>query len=182
MSAEIAELKLWVSGLIVKYNICPFARAEVERDRVRYVQPAEVSTEAVLQLLVDECRWLDQHADTATTLIVLAPGFDDFYDYLDLLDLANELLALEGYEGVYQLASFHPDYCFADSPASDPANYTNRAPYPVLHVLREADVARVMNDAEDADDIVARNIEFARRKGSLFFEQLLHGLKGAHDR
>jgi hypothetical protein len=109
--------------------------------------------------------------------MILPTGYDDFYHYLDLLDMANELLQLEGYEGTYQLASFHPDYCFAGSPASDPANFTNRAPYPVLHLLREADVSRVMKDAVDADDIVARNIDFARRKGADFFLQIVADCK-----
>ncbi len=173
MSAVITEMQAWVSGLIVKYNICPFARAEVEREGIRYVQAHNSNTELVLGLLIEECQWLDEHPETATTLVILAHGFGDFYQYLDVLDMANELLALEGYEGIYQLASFHPDYCFADSPASDPANFTNRAPYPVLHLLREADVSRVMQNAADADDIVARNIDFARRKGTTFFVQLL---------
>lgn len=177
MSAVISEMQAWVSGLIVKYNICPFARAEVERDGIRYVQASSNATDSLLAQLIAECQWLDEHPETATTLLIMPSGYGDFYEYLDVLDMANELLALEGYEGIYQLASFHPDYCFADSPASDPANYTNRAPYPVLHLLREADVSRVMRDATDADDIVARNIDFARRKGTDFFVQLLASFK-----
>jgi hypothetical protein len=181
MSAAISEIKAWVSGLIVKYSICPFARAELERDRIRYALATGPVTEVVLAQLIDECQWLDQHPETATTLLILPTGYDDFYHYLDVLDLANQLLDLEGYEGVYQLASFHPDYCFADSPASDPANFTNRSPYPVLHLLREADVSRVMKDATAADDIVARNIEFTQRKGTAFFQQLLASFKEHRD-
>ncbi|WP_127347132.1 DUF1415 domain-containing protein [Pseudidiomarina mangrovi] len=177
MSAEITQTKAWVAGVIVKYNICPFARAELERDSIRYVQADSSDTASVLAQLIAECQWLDDNPQTATTLLIVPSGYDDFYQYLDLLDMATELLALEGYEGIYQLASFHPDYCFAGSHANDPANYTNRAPYPVLHILREADVSRVMQNADDADDIVARNIEFARRKGADFFVQLLKTVK-----
>lgn len=177
MAREIIQTKAWVSGLIVKYSICPFARAELERDRIRYVLADKPTIAALLTQLVNECQWLDTHPDTATTLLIIPSGYADFYHYLDMLDSANQRLAAEGYEGIYQLASFHPDYCFADSPASDPANYTNRSPYPVLHLLREADVSRVMQDADDADAIVARNIAFARRKGSTFFMQLLASFK-----
>lgn len=181
MSAVFSETKAWVSGVIVKFNICPFARAELERDSIRYVLATEPATEALLAQLVEECQWLDKHPETATTLLIMPTGYHDFYHYLDVLDMANELLELEGYEGIYQLASFHPDYCFADSPASDPANFTNRAPYPVFHLLREADVSKVMHDATDADAIVARNIDFAQRKGSAFFAGLLASFKERSD-
>jgi uncharacterized protein len=172
MSAEIATIKAWVAGLIVKYNVCPFARPALAADAIRYVLASDSSLEQVLAQLVEECQWLDQHPETATTLLILPRGFADFYTYLDALDVANELLAIEGYEGVYQLASFHPEYCFADSLATDPANYTNRAPYPILHLLREADVSQAV-DSGDSAAIVARNIDFAQRKGSAFFVELL---------
>lgn len=169
----IAQTRGWVEQLIVKYSICPFARREVERDSIRYVV-ADVSRVAgVLEQLVIECEYLDKHPDTETTLFIVPTGFEGFLGYLDLIDLANELISQQGYEGVYQLASFHPDYCFDGEPEDDPANYTNRAPYPVIHILREASLERALAAYEEPESIPDRNIAFARRKGRQFFTRLL---------
>ena len=97
--------------------------------------------------------------------LILPDVCADFDDFLDLLGIAEDLLAEQGYEGVYQLASFHPDYCFADQNENDPANYTNRSPYPTLHLLREASLERVLGEDADPDLIPQRNIDFARRQG-----------------
>ncbi|MFT4942033.1 MAG: hypothetical protein ACI88A_005107, partial [Paraglaciecola sp.] len=133
----ISATQNWVSQLVVKYNICPFARREVERGSIRYCQAEDAKCESVLQTLLEECRILDANNELETTLLILPSGYEGFYGFLDLLDMANDLLELEGYEGVYQLANFHPDYCFADEVQNAPSNYTNRSPYPTLHLIRE---------------------------------------------
>lgn len=173
MSDCIAHTQCWVEQLIVKYNICPFARRELERKSIRYAVAKERSVEAVLTQLIAECGYLDEHPETETTLFILPHGYEGFYQYLDLLDLANNLLLAQGYEGVYQLASFHPDYCFDGELQSDAANYTNRAPYPILHILREASLEQAIANYDDPENIPQRNMEFARRKGNDFFEKIL---------
>lgn len=173
MSDCIAHTQCWVEQLIVKYNICPFARRELERNSIRYAVAQERPAEAVLTQLIAECGHLDEHPETETTLFILPHGYEGFYQYLDLLDLANDLLLAQGYEGVYQLASFHPDYCFDGELQSDAANHTNRAPYPILHILREASLEQAIANYEDPENIPLRNMEFARRKGSEFFEKIL---------
>ncbi|MCL5255985.1 MAG: DUF1415 domain-containing protein [Gammaproteobacteria bacterium] len=169
----IARTATWVNDVIVKYNFCPFARAEVEQQRIRYVVCSQTTLDAALLACAAECEWLDAHPQTETTLLIFDHGFDDFQDFLELVDYANELLEVQGYEGVYQLATFHPDYQFADSEQQDAANYTNRAPYPVLHFLREASLERVLAEYQDPEAIPERNIEFARRKGAAFFISIL---------
>lgn len=169
----IAESENWVKQVIVKYNICPFARREVERGTIRYSTCEEAKVKKVLEAFVMECVFLEQNLDIETTLFILPRGFEGFYPYLDLVDLANDILVEQGFEGVFQIASFHPDYCFDGEPQDSPANYTNRAPYPTLHIIREASMEKALADYEDPESIPERNIEFAQRKGSEFFIKLL---------
>lgn len=169
----IAESENWVKRVIVKYNICPFARREVERGTIRYSSCEQTKVKKVLEAFVMECVFLEQNPDIETTLFILPRGFEGFYPYLDLVDLANDLLVEQGFEGVFQIASFHPDYCFDGEPEDSPANYTNRAPYPTLHIIREASMEKALADYDDPESIPERNIEFAQRKGSDFFIKLL---------
>ncbi|WP_372881833.1 DUF1415 domain-containing protein [Psychromonas sp.] len=169
----ITATQNWVKQVIVKYNICPFARREVERGSIRYVEIAKSTREDLLQALLDECLLLDANQQIETTLFIIPQGYEGFYDFLDLLDMANDLLVLEGYEGVYQLANFHPDYCFAEEPQNAPSNYTNRSPYPTLHIIRESSMDIAIANHPDVDAIPQRNIEFADKKGNAFFAHLL---------
>ncbi|MCT7654434.1 DUF1415 domain-containing protein [Oceanimonas sp. NS1] len=169
----MAHTENWVKQVIMKYNLCPFARREVERASIRYVVVEEHKPAMVLQALLAEYRLLDEQPEVETTLVILPRGFEGFYAYLDLVDLANDLLFDQGLEGEYQLASFHPDYCFDGEPQDDAANYTNRSPYPTLHIIREASMETALADYDDPESIPERNIQFARRKGNDFFVRLL---------
>lgn len=169
----IAHTENWVRQVIMKYNLCPFARQEVERGSIRYVVVDEPQPAAVLEALMVELHLLDEQPEVETTLVIIPQGFEGFYPYLDLVDLADALLCEQGYEGRYQLASFHPDYCFEGEPQDDAANYTNRSPYPTLHIIREASMEQALAKYDQPESIPERNIEFARRRGSDFFVQLL---------
>ena len=149
----------WVKQVIMKFNLCPFARREVERASIRYAVVEEHKPKAVLLALLAECALLDEQPAIETTLVILPRGFEGFYAYLDLVDLAEEMLLEQGYEGKYQLASFHPDYCFEGEPQDDAANYTNRSPYPTLHLIREASIDRAVAVFPEAETIFERNIE-----------------------
>lgn len=163
----------WVSDVIVKYNFCPFARAEVERNAVRYQQSAVTRLDDAMAELLLQCQYLDANPQVATTLLSFAPGFSDFYDFLDLIAMADRLIAMEGYEGVYQIAHFHPQYCFADADTDDAENYSNRAPFATLHIIREADMAQALEHYDEPESIPERNIAFAERKGAAFWQNLL---------
>jgi len=163
----------WVKQVIMKHNLCPFARREVGRGSIRYVAVEESKPKAVLKALLAEYALLDQQPGVETTLVIMPRGFDDFYAYLDLVARAEDALCEKGYEGIYQLASFHPDYCFEGEPQDDAANYTNRSPYPTLHILREASMEKALENYDDPEAIPERNIQFARGKGSDFFVTLL---------
>lgn len=169
----------WVQQIIVKHAICPFAKREVERNSIRYHECEANTAPLVLEHLVLECMVLDRHPETETTMIILTRGFTDFHDYLNLVEMAEDLLAEYDYDGIYQIASFHPDYCFAGESADDPANYTNRAPFPTLHILREASVSKALAHYQEPESIPERNIEFARSKGNDFWRAQLAAL-GIH--
>jgi hypothetical protein len=123
--------------------------------------------------MLEACAALDNYPERETTLLIFKDGFTDFADFLDLVDLANAMLAVQGYEGRYQIANFHPDYVFADSEEDDAANYTNRAPFPTLHLIRELSMAEALENYDDPESIPENNIRLARRKGEAFWQQLL---------
>ena len=173
----ISQTREWVSSVIVKYNFCPFARKEVENNCIHYiVSNANTIDDAVMDML-EQCIELDRERERETTLIMFDNGFSDFEDFLDLVDLANALLVAQGFEGKYQIANFHPDYVFADSDEADPANYTNRAPFPTLHLIREASMSEALENYDEPESIPEHNINLARRKGIDFWQQLLENCK-----
>ncbi len=169
----IAQTRAWIDAVIVALNFCPFARRELDRDSVRFRVIREDSLEQYLLALIDECLLLDRDPDIETSLLILPQDFAAFDAFLDLLEMANALLVEQGYRGVYQLASFHPDYCFADAPANDPANYTNRSPFPLLHLIRESSIERAVANYPQPALIPERNMALAREKGSLEMQALL---------
>jgi len=167
----------WVDQVIVKLNLCPFAKPVVDSGRIRYHLADGNDLEEALHQLIEQCQYLDQHAEIETELVVYPNGFEDFYDFLDLVDLANQLLVEQNYEGVYQLANFHPDYCFDGELPSDPANYTNRSPYPMLHLIREASLEQALASYPDPEQIPERNIKLTREMGLQAMQQALEACK-----
>ena len=161
----IEHTKCWIESVILACDFCPFAGREFARNSIRYSVIRGDDVEHCLESLIEECVLLDTETDIETSLLLLPDAFADFDDFLDLVEIADALLVDQGYEGIYQLASFHPDYCFADQDVNDPANYTNRSPYPTLHLLREASLERVLGDHPNPDLIPQRNIDFARHQG-----------------
>lgn len=165
--------RLWLENVVIGLNFCPFAKRELRRNAIRFTECQNPRVEDVLEQLVAECEYLDNHPETETTLLILADGFEDFLDYLDMIELAERLLAELGNEGVYQIASFHPDYCFADTDSGDAANFTNRSPYPMLHLLREASLDAAIDNHPDIDAIPTANVVKARELGLDYFRKLL---------
>lgn len=163
----VGQTRAWIESVVVGCDFCPFARAVVEQQRLFFSVHRETGLEKALETLIFECFRLDRDQRIETTLLIFADGFEDFDDFLDLVELANALLTDQGYRETYQLASFHPQYCFADVPADDPANYTNRSPWPMLHLLRESSITKALQAYPgNPEDIPRRNIEVARSKGS----------------
>ena len=166
-AAVIAMTREWIEKAIIGLNLCPFAKTVYANDRIRYCVSEAQTEDALLVDLTRELRGL-QAADpqTCETVLLIHPGvLNDFLDYNDFLDVADATVEALGLTGEIQIASFHPRYQFADSGPDDVENYTNRSPYPMLHLLREESVERAALAAPDVDAIAERNIETLRRLG-----------------
>ncbi len=168
----IAETKQWVKDVVIGLNFCPFALKEFNRNSIRYVVIASTTQKVCLAAVLAECELLDKDDNIETTLLIFPAAFKSFDSFLNLVDKAETLLAKHDYEGIYQLANFHPDYLFADSDKSDAANYTNRSIYPMLHLLRESSLDKVLTEYADPDKIPDKNISLAQEKGLAFMQQL----------
>ncbi|ACV27967.1 DUF1415 domain-containing protein [Kangiella koreensis] len=169
----IKATRYWLEHAVIGFNFCPFAKREFVRQSIRYWVSEADKIETALEDLMAAVTELEKDSSIETTLLILPQGFADFDDYLDLLDMANQLMAMQELEGIFQLASFHPDYCFDGQLKNDPANYTNRSPYPMLHLLREASIEKALEFVDDPDAIPERNVEFAREKGADVFKAIL---------
>ena len=171
--AIIAQTKKWIIDVVVGCNFCPFAAKEIKRNSIHYEVLPTATTKNVLTAVMAALHQLDINTGIETSFLILPGSFGKFDAYLQLLELAETLLAKEGYEGIYQLASFHPEYLFAGGTSADPANYTNRSPYPMLHFLREESVSKAIDSYPGIDEVPNRNIAFANKKGLLYMQQLL---------
>ncbi len=167
-SAEIIETtRRWLEKAVIGLNLCPFAKSVHIKGQIRYAVSSASNTNELLDDLERELRCLtDADPEQIDTTLLITPdvlrNFDDFADFLDLVEV---VLRTHGLEGVLQVASFHPDYVFADAAADDMANYTNRSPYPILHLLREASLSRATAAFPDAAMIYDRNIAALRALG-----------------
>lgn len=167
------QTKAWVRSFIVGMNVCPFAHREVERGSIRYVVVRSQQSTVALEELMAEISHLDQHSEVETTLVIFPTLFSEFIQYLDFVDAAEELMYEQGCEGVYQLATFHPRYCFAGAEQDDVSNYTNRSPYPMLHIIREASLEKAIESYGDTSAIPERNIQLMEDTGKETLAKLM---------
>ena len=163
-STEIELVREWVEQAVLGLGLCPFAGEHWHAGRVRLVVTEATSQEGVLEALRVEVQILAQAdpAVTETTLLIVVNLLREFGDYNEFLGRVDELGKRLGWTGHFQIASFHPHYQFAGTRPDDPENLTNRSPYPLLHVLRESTVTRVLADYPDPDQIPSTNIETLR--------------------
>ncbi|SIR11160.1 DUF1415 domain-containing protein [Solilutibacter tolerans] len=170
-----ADIRRWLERAVIGQNLCPFAKAVYVRDQVRIKVSDAGNIDDLREELGEEMLLLrDTPAEEIdTTLIVLPSVLGDFFDYNDFLDDADALLAALELEGVLQVASFHPEYQFAGTEFDDAGNNTNRAPYPVLHLLREESLDRAVAAYPEPDTIIERNIKTMDALGNDGYRKLL---------
>ena len=162
-----AATRLWLERAVIGLNLCPFAKAVHIKRQIRYAVTASTNTGDLLAELRHELQLLVQAGPETidTTLLIHPAVLSDFIAYNNFLQHANAVVRDLQLEGVVQIASFHPRYEFAGSASDDIENYTNRSPFPLLHLLREASLDRAVAAIPDAADIYERNIETMRRLG-----------------
>ena len=155
----------WVDKMVVGLNLCPFAKRSIDQNQLRYRVYTGDDIEAITQLLVDELERLANDNTIETTLLIHPNFATEFDAYLDYLAGVDDLIEALGYSGVFQVAGFHPDYQFEGVAAIDPANHTNRSPFPMMHLLREASVSWAVESHPDIDSVPERNVELLREMG-----------------
>ncbi len=168
----IEQTKKWITDVVIGCNFCPFAARVVKQQTVFFKIENAAAPNIFLETFLQEVTRLDNDDTIETSFLIFPDTFKNFNEYLDLVSAAEKLLKQKGYDGTYQLASFHPQYMFADATHNDAANYTNRSPYPMLHLLRESSIDMALDHYEDPESIPERNIHFAREKGMVYMKLL----------
>jgi hypothetical protein len=163
----IAATRNWLEKAVIGLNLCPFAKSVYVKEQVRYVVAPATTPEALLESLMDELQLLsDTPADKIDTTLLIHPFvLTDFLDYNEFLDVADAAVEDMQLEGELQVASFHPQYQFADTHVDDISNFTNRSPYPTLHLLREESIERAVEAFPEASEIFDKNIETLEKLG-----------------
>jgi hypothetical protein len=169
----VRPVRQWVETMVVGMNLCPFAKRELVNNKVRFVTTTSTTEEQLLIALQAELELLNTDPLVETTLLIHANVLLDFHDYNGFLGYADSLLVEMGLEGIYQIASFHPHYQFDGTNPDDAENYTNRSPYPMLHLIREASLERAIADYPAVDQIPVRNVALMNELGQEKLQELL---------
>jgi len=173
----IKQTQNWLESVVVGLDFCPFAQRELERNSIHYSVIPAGNIQTCLESLILECELLDRDQGIATSLLIFSDQFTEFDDFLDYLVMANALLEAQHYQGIYQLASFHPQYCFEGASNNDPANYTNRSPYPMLHLLRENRLEIALKHYPHPEQIPEKNIQRANKLGEATLMAMLESCR-----
>ena len=165
----------WLRNWVIELNLCPFARLPYDKGVVDIVSTEAVDSDSLFRFVMGEMDRLQQTPvdKLETTLVVVANYLQQFDDYLDFLELLEQTLIEVGLQGIIQIASFHPDYCFEGEDMQDPANYTNRSPYPMFHLIREDSLEKALAGYPEPEKIPQRNVELLRSMGIEKILQLL---------
>ena len=178
-AAVIAQTRAWVDRAVIGLNLCPFAKAPQVKGLVRYVVSTATDPAALLADLMAELERLAESSaeKLETTLLIHPQVLTDFAEYNDFIEVAEDTVAELDLEGVLQVASFHPDYQFADTEADDLSNATNRSPFPTLHLIREESIDRAVEAFPEAELIYQTNIATLQRLGTEGWAELQRACK-----
>lgn len=184
MNAEqvVNATRCWLEAVVIDLNLCPFAKRELVRERVRFSVTGATNKDDLIAALHGELQFLLDHPEVETTLLIHPAVLQDFEPYNEFLAVADELLAYLELDGVVQIASFHPAYQFEGTEPDAAENYTNRSPWPMLHLLREAGLEAAIERYPDVDGIPGRNIDLMNRLGADHMKALLQACAGPESR
>jgi hypothetical protein len=174
----ITQTRQWLTDVIVGLNLCPFAKRVVLADSIRLTVSDSTTVEQLLEEFVAEIELLENTdiEQLETTLLIIPKMLTEFDEYNQFLDLIDDLLLQFNWQGVFQIASFHPRYCFAGANPDDSENLTNQSPYPILHILREDSVEKAIVHYPDVEAVSERNIkrveELSNQQKQQFFPYL----------
>jgi|TARA_B110000971_G_scaffold86812_2_gene89195 hypothetical protein len=169
----ITAVKQWLEKTVIGLQLCPFAKSVFDADKIRYTVSNSRDTEALMLELHDELKRLDDVPGLETTLIIINQQLSDFEAFNQTLDYIDDMLDQYGWSGIFQVASFHPYYQFADTKIDDRENWTNRSPYPIFHILRESSLELAIKSFPSIVDLPQENIKRMNGLSSQVFAQVL---------
>lgn len=178
----VLQSRAWLEQIVISYQLCPFAQKPYDLGQVRFIATTTSDSSEILKLVNEACQLLSNTPSQSleTTLIILESAFPNFMDYWTFVGIVEAQLYENGYEGVFQVASFHPDYLFGGSSENDPANFTNRSPFPMLHLLRENSITAALVHHPAPESIPERNISLMQEKGEQHWMQIMRRIKEQH--
>jgi hypothetical protein len=161
----IQQTRQWIQSIVIDLNLCPFAKREMDNNTVKIEVGSATTFKDGISEFMREIKYLNTNPTIGTTLLLFPHFLNDFFDYLDFVDLATEAMAHAGYQDIYQLATFHPAYRFHGTNDNDVTNYTNRSPYPMLHILREDMLDGAIAYYGDTETIPENNMRLMQSLG-----------------
>ncbi len=168
----ITQTIYWINKVVIGCNFCPFAAKVINDNKVKYSVEESNNPSLCLDYFSNELLFLDANSSIETSFLIFTNAFKNFDEYLQFVSKAESLLKKNKYSGIYQVASFHPNYLFADSKEEDAENYTNRSIYPMVHLLRESSIDKAVEFYTNTHSIPEKNIAFAKQKGELYMKML----------
>jgi len=173
MGHVVKSVERWLTSIVIELNLCPFAAHEYRSGKVRFKESLATNEEDLLKDLVVEMSLLSRRPKIETTLLIHPKVLSDFAVFNQFLGFVESVIEAMELDGVFQIASFHPDYQFSGTEAGDVSNFTNRSPYPILHILREESLERAIESHPDTGNIPDKNIELMQSLGSEHMTKLL---------
>lgn len=171
--AAVHSVQNWLKNVVIDLNLCPFAYRELQRDSIRFSVCESKDPFMLANEFSSEILHLEQHPEVETCLIIIVNAFHDFLDFNEFLNTAETIISDMQFDGVFQVASFHRDYQFAGTQPDDAENYTNRSPYPILHILRESSLETAIERHPNTAQIPDDNIKLMNKLGSAYMSSLL---------
>lgn len=162
----ISQTQHWIKSFVIELGLCPFAYSVIEKDEVLYKEDTSRSSLTHLTEFMEIISTIETKSNFSTGFLIFSRDLEDFESFLDLFDKCNWALSEYNLEEKYQLAGFHPEYVFEEAENDDPANYTNRSPYPMIHVLDTPEVGKLIDSYPDINGIPLKNIEKLRKLGT----------------
>ena len=170
----ITRVRYWIDEAVVGLNLCPFANSVMQQDKVHYVVSKSEMVESLMLELYQQCQHLIATPDIETTLLIIPHQLQKFTDFNQILDQVDALIEAFSWIGVFQIASFHPGYQFSGTSPGDRENWSNRSPFPILHILRESSVTRAVSRYKDPEKIPETNIRTLKAVDSMEFDRVFN--------
>ena len=170
--AIISQVNQWIESAVIGLDLCPFAKPIYLQNKLRSIVSESSNVDELMVELFQQCQYLIETPEVETTLLIIPHQLQDFSDFNLSLNQVDALINLYRWTGVFQIASFHPDYQFENSDIDDRANWTNRSPFPILHILRESSIERALSGYPDPDQIPEKNIKKLNRMSLIEFNRI----------